>query len=280
MKGPDFIVIGAMKCGTSTLAAQLGAQPGLFMTTPKEPNFFSDDAVFARGPDWYASLFASARPGDILGEASTHYTKRPDLPQTLARMQDMLGEVRLVYMIRDPMVRLVSHYIHAWSEGWVSAPLEAVLDSYAPLVDYGRFGWQIAPFAETYGRDAICLTSLERLRAEPARELARIAAHVGHSGPVRWYEEQGRDNVSSERVRKFPMHRLLVDHPLATTLRRSLVPKALRSRIRAARQMQERPVIPADRVSELQSRFATDREGLAAVFPGDPSLDQAYPWLT
>ncbi|MEM8580249.1 MAG: sulfotransferase, partial [Pseudomonadota bacterium] len=43
MRRPDYIVIGAMKCGTSTLAAQLGAQTGLFMTDPKEPNYFSDD---------------------------------------------------------------------------------------------------------------------------------------------------------------------------------------------------------------------------------------------
>ena len=46
---PDFILIGAMKCGTTTLAGQLAAQDGVFITTPKEPNFFSDDAVYARG---------------------------------------------------------------------------------------------------------------------------------------------------------------------------------------------------------------------------------------
>ena len=57
---PDFVIIGAMKCGTSTLAAQLGAQDGVFMTTPKEPNFFSDDAVFAQGLPWYESLFEAA----------------------------------------------------------------------------------------------------------------------------------------------------------------------------------------------------------------------------
>ena len=44
---PDFLIVGAMKCGTSTLQAQLALQDGIFMTTPKEPNFFSDDAVFA-----------------------------------------------------------------------------------------------------------------------------------------------------------------------------------------------------------------------------------------
>ena len=280
MTGPDFIVIGAMKCGTSTLAAQLGAQEGLFMTTPKEPNYFSDDAVFAKGPGWYEALFEGARPGDLRGEASTHYTKRPDLPDTLPRMRAALPEVRLVYMIRDPMVRLVSHYIHAWSEGWVSAPLDRVIDSYTPLVDYGRYGWQITPFVEAYGAGAICLTSLERLRADPGGELTRIARHLGHAGPVAWQEDRARDNVSAERMRKLPLHGLLIDNPVAAALRRALVPKALRARIRQGRQMQERPAIPEGAVADLKARFLADRALLAGHFPGDPSLDLAYPWAS
>ena len=161
----------------------------------------------------------------------------------------------------------------------MSVPLEAAIDSYPPLVDYGLFGWQIAPFVEAYGADAICLTSLERLRAAPEVELARIATHIGHTGPVRWHEENDQDNMSSERVRKLPMHHFLVHHPLATALRRSLIPKALRSRIRAARQMSERPAIPAERLPELRDRFTADRAVLASFFPGDLSLDLAYPCL-
>ena len=59
---PDFIVMGAMKCATSTLHEQLAAQPGFFMSKPKEPNFFSDDEIYARGLDWYRSLFAGSGP--------------------------------------------------------------------------------------------------------------------------------------------------------------------------------------------------------------------------
>lgn len=280
MNTPHFIIIGAMKCGTSTLAAQLGAQQGLFMTDPKEPNYFSDDPVHARGPDWYAGLFATAAPGDLRGEASTHYTKRPDYPQTLPRMQAALPEVRLVYMIRNPLVRLVSHYIHAWSEGTLSDPLEGALTHHASLVQYGLYGWQIAPFVEAYGREAILLTSLERLKAEPQAELARIAAHIGHAGTVSWQDDLETQNVSAARVRKLPLHGLLVDNPVATALRRALVPKALRQRIRAGRQMQDRPAIPAAALPDLQARFAEDRDRLAGVFPGDRSLTLAYPFLT
>lgn len=277
---PDYIIIGAMKCGTTTLAAQLGAQAGFFMTDPKEPYYFSDDPVYAKGADWYADLFASAAPGDIKGEASTHYTKRPELPETVTRMKAALPDVRLVYMIRDPMARIVSHYIHEWSQGVLKASLAEALDSYGPLVDYGRYGWQVAPYIEAYGRDAILLTSLERMKADPGAELARVAAHIGFDGEVAWVEENEAENVSAARSRKLPMHGLLVDNPVATALRQTLIPKGVRTWVREKRQYKGRPEIPVDRIPALQAQFLEDRDMLAGFFPGDPSLDLAYPFAS
>ena len=57
MTRPNFIIIGAMKCATTSLHDQLAAQSGIFMSTPKEPNFFSDDDAWRRGLDWYWGLF-------------------------------------------------------------------------------------------------------------------------------------------------------------------------------------------------------------------------------
>ena len=98
---PSLAVIGAMKSGTTTLQVQLAAQTGVFMTTPKEPNFFSDDDVFAKGAGWYKGLFADAAPGDLKGEASTHYTKLPTYPDCLPRLAQMLDAPRLIYVIRE-----------------------------------------------------------------------------------------------------------------------------------------------------------------------------------
>lgn len=279
MTGPDFILIGAMKCGTSTLAAQLGAQSGMFMTTPKEPNYFSDDPVFAQGAQWYQNLFAPAAADDLRGEASTHYTKRPDYPETIARMQAHCGpDLRLVYMIRNPVERAVSHYLHAWSEGATPMPIAQALKQETRLVDYGRYGWQITPFIEAFGRNSVLFSSLERLRLEPDAELSRIAAHIGHSGPVAWDDTLGAQNVSAQRTRKLPLHKLLVDNPVATVLRRALVPKALRTRIRENRQVNARPDIPAQLRAELEQTFLEDRRILSDLFAGDPSLQLAYPF--
>ena len=77
---PDFIVIGAMKSATTTLHEQLARQPGFFMSRPKEPNFFSDDPIYARGWAGIPRCSGQPRPGDLRGESSTHYTKLPTIP--------------------------------------------------------------------------------------------------------------------------------------------------------------------------------------------------------
>ena len=277
MSLPDFLIVGAMKCGTSTLAAQLAAQPGLFMTTPKEPNFFSDEDVWARGEGWYRGLFAGAEPGDLKGEASTHYTKLPTYPATLPRMGALLEAPRIVYMIRNPVARAVSHYIHEWTEGMMGDDMVAAFAHHPELIEYGRYGMQIAPYVERFGAKNVLLTSLETLTAAPEEEFARIGAFLGR--PVAWRADLGPQNVSAERSRRLPLHGLLVGNPVATFLRRAFVPKSIRTRIREGRRMEKRPEMPDTLRQGIEAHFAEDREMLAGLFPGHPALKACYPFL-
>ena len=275
---PDFLIIGAMKCGTSTLQAQLAHQPGVFMTTPKEPNYFSDDPVFAKGQAWYEALFAEAAPDDLKGEASTHYTKLPTHPETIARMRVVLTTPRLIYMIRDPMSRAISHYIHGWSEGRFGPDAAEAFRQTPELVEYGCYGMQIAPYVEAYGADRIHLTSLEQVNADPEAEFGRIAAFLGLPEGTVWIHDLPAQNVSARRVRRLPLQGLLIDNPVATALRRALVPKSIRSRVRAQRTLADRPEIPPDLQVRLESRFLEDRAQLARLFPDHPALELCYPF--
>ena len=275
---PDFVIIGAMKCGTTTLAAQLAAQPGVFITTPKEPNFFSDDAVFARGLPWYENLFDAARPGDLRGEASTHYTKLPSHPHTLDRLLPVLPGAKLICMIRNPLDRAVSHYIHEWSMGKMSGDIEAAFDQHPELIDYGRYGHQLAPWVESFGRTALFVSSLEVMTAAPQALLDRLSAFLGRPGLV-WQAEKARENVSAERVRRMPLQGLLIDNPVATVLRRTLVPKALRDRIRKGRQMQDRPRLTPALRARLEAIFAEDHARLVALLPDCTDIAPSYPFL-
>lgn len=275
---PDFLVIGAMKCGTTTLQAQLAAQDGVFMSTPKEPNYFSDDDVFAQGQGWYEALFAEAPVGALKGEASTHYTKLPTYPETLPRMTAMLDKPKLVYMIRNPMARAVSHYIHEWSLRGADNDAQTAFRTQTEFADYGCYGMQIAPFIETYGAEQVMLTCLEAFKADPETEFARVAAFLGLPQTAAWQHDLEAQNVSGARFRRLPFQAVLVDNPVARALRNALVPKSLRDRIRARRQIAARPQIPSDIEVQMRMRFLEDREVLGRFFAGHPALDLCYPF--
>lgn len=274
MNLPDFLIIGAMKCGTTTLAAQIAAQPGYFMTVPKEPNYFSDDNVWAKGKDWYSDLFSTASDTYLKGEASTHYTKLPTYPETVTRLSSLVAAPKMIYMIRDPVTRAVSHYIHGWSRGEMSRDPAEAFERHPELVEYGRYGMQIAPFIDRFGAGNVLLTSLEQLLSTPQDEFARIGDFLGK--PVTWKETLDAQNVSAQRSRKMPFHKLLIDHPVAETLRRTLVPKSFRRWIREGRRMADRPELPAELRKEIEAVFLRDRTVLAGFFQGHPALDLCY----
>ena len=277
---PDFLVIGAMKSGTSTLQAQLALQAGIFMSTPKEPNFFSDDEIYAQGMSWYRALFDAAPEGALKGEASTHYTKLPTHPATLERLTPTLRpDLRLVYLIRNPVERAVSHYIHEWTMGEMGGDIEQAFRDHPELVAYGHYPMQLEPWIKVYGREAILVTSLEAMTADPQAVLTRAGDHLGLKDLV-WHPETARENASAERSRRLPLHGLLVDNPVATALRRTLVPKSVRDRIRKGRQMTDRPELTPWLQNDLESRFAADMAALETLFPGNPDIAACYPFVT
>ncbi len=262
--GPDFMIIGAMKSATSTLHAQLAANAGFFMSRPKEPNFFSDDEVWSRGLDWYAGLFAGAPSGALRGESSTHYTKLPTHPHTLERLAASVRTRRFVYVMRQPIERLVSHYIHEWTQGVYREPIDEALERRPELVDYGCYARQLAPWLARFGRAAVLPVFFERLTAEPDTELNRIARFLGHTGAISWNAALGAQNASRERMRSSALRDALVASPLLTSMRRRFVPRALRERIKARWQMRERPSLLNEARAQAERAFDADLATLGA----------------
>jgi hypothetical protein len=255
---PDFVIIGAMKSATSTLHDQLAEQPGIFMSTPKEPCYFSDEDQYTKGLDWYSSLFASADGQSLRGESSTHYTKLPDHPKTVERMLKTLPAIKLVYIMRQPIERLISHYMHEWTMSVYHCDIETAIERYPELIDYGRYSMQLEPYFEAYGRDAVCPVFFDRLVAYPQEELERICRFIGYAGSPQWKQALPPSNISSQRVRRFPMYELLYESGIATWLRRTLVPQGIRDMLKARLTMKNKPDLsPASR-TRLEQVFDSD----------------------
>ena len=255
---PDFVILGAMKCATSTLHDQLARQPGIFMSTPKEPNFFSDDDVFARGQDWYESLFAVRGSAELAGESSTHYSKLPTHPNTLERLAPVLPNARFVYVMRHPVDRLVSQYVHEWTMNTVDGSLDDIAATHPGLVDYSCYSRQLEPWLRHYGPDRILPVFFDRLTAEPQATLEEVCAFLGYSGQPKWQTEVPAQNVSKERLRRSAVLNVLVWNPVATWIRRTFVPSALRDRVKSRYQMRERPTISGLVRANLEQCFDED----------------------
>ena len=261
---PNFVIIGAMKSATSSLYQQLIQQPGIFMCTPKEPNFFSDEDEYAKGMDWYTGLFANAQEGSLLGEASTHYTKLPTHPKTVERLKKYLPNARLVYVMRHPVDRLISHYMHEWSTGVYRCSIGQAINKYPELIAYGSYAMQLKPYFEAFGRDAILPVFFDHFIRAPQAELERVCRFIGYRSQPVWAEEIKPDNVSSERIRRFPGYQMLVESAPATWLRRHFIPQGLRDAVKVKLRMQKRPELSAADRTRLETEFDHDLAQLGA----------------
>jgi len=259
---PDFIIIGAMKSATSTLHVQLSRQPGFCMSAPKEPNFFSDDEVWTKGLDWYRDLFVGASRSDLRGESSTHYTKLPDYPGTLGRMREHVPDAKLVYIMRHPIERLVSHYIHGWLEASIEGDIDQAVDRYPQLTDYGRYSMQLKPFLESYGPENILPVFFERLTSHPQEELERVCSFLGYQGSPIWEKGESRQNVSTERLRVDPVRDQIVNFAPIKFIRQKIIPQWVRNRIKKAWQMSDKPEVSSQVRDRLMEKFDQDLKTL------------------
>ncbi len=123
---PNLIIIGGLKCGTTSIHHYLGLHPQIQMSKPKELNFFVEELNWDLGLDWYASRFDSRSP--VRGESSPHYTNLPRFEGVAARIHEHCPDARLLYMVRDPIKRILSHWVHATGAGYETGEMVDVLE--------------------------------------------------------------------------------------------------------------------------------------------------------
>jgi hypothetical protein len=266
MNPPNFIIIGAMKCATSTLHEQLAQQPGIFMTCLKEPNFFSDDEQYFKGIEWYRSQFQEAMPGDLCGESSTHYTKLPTYPKTVERLAKYCPDVKLIYIMRHPIDRLIAQYIHEWTERKISVEIDRALQSHPELLEYSLYSKQLEPYIDIFGKQQILPIFFERLIQSSQDEIERIGQFINYPHKPTWQNTLQAQNVSAERMRKSAWRNFLVEAPLLKDIRQNFIPQSWRDSLKPFWMMQEKPQIAPQRQRELQAIFDADLARLSSWF--------------
>lgn len=202
---PTVVVIGAMKCATSALHSYLDAHPDISMSRLKELNFFNGadtpphddpdrwwvDGQWHRGVEWYAAQFDGAAPAR--GESSPAYTS-PSFPEVPARMASVVPDVRLLYLVRDPVARALSQYAHHLRDGAETRPAEqALLDPDSQYVARSRYHERLEPFLTHFPREQVHVVVQERLLARRDVEMTRVYRHAGVDPG--WWDERLEQEV-------------------------------------------------------------------------------------
>jgi len=198
---PNLFTIGAAKAGTTSLHFQLDRHPHVFMSRPKEPAFFVPEIdAYPKDPDWYLGLFAEAGDARVVGESSTHYTKLPIYPGVPQRIAEFCDDPRFLYVVRDPIDRIISQYWHD-SRQWVEhRPMLAAVredEKYTAISDYRR---QLEPYVELFGRDRVRVLVFEELVEHPAKVLEGVFRWLGLD-PGRVPVRLPKKNTRPETVR-------------------------------------------------------------------------------
>jgi hypothetical protein len=242
---PGFLVIGAMKCGTTTLYRDLLAHPDVFLPD-KELNFLSREAAGA--PDAarrYGLLFGRARPDQLCGDVSTEYSMLPDVSGVAQRAKRLLAsETRIVYLVREPVSRAISHHRHmaCWpGEGRMSIDINDSVRRHASIIDYGRYMMQLEPWREAFGEGAIRVVVFEQYIRNRKQTIESLCRFLGLSPRTESVEEGTIHNQSDNkpvlnrfwlRVHNSVLYRRLIRPTIPPALKEGLgkllLPKAPR----------------------------------------------------
>ena len=190
---PNLVVVGAMKCGTSSLHYYLDLHPEVAMSSPKELDFFlgspeprASDATdpvrggegnFARGLAWYSAHFDPA--ARIRGESSPNYAD-PLNTETPRRMAAVVPEAKLVFLARHPVDRIVSNYLHLFAGGRETASLEDVLARPGNiLLRRSRYAAMAGLFLGSFPREQILFLRDDELLRHRRETMRRTFAFLG-----------------------------------------------------------------------------------------------------
>jgi hypothetical protein len=170
----DFVIIGAQKSGTTSLASQLAQHPEICFSKTKEPEYFNRVFEWHSRLSSYHAMFDPVN-GQILGEASTMYTALPEWQDTHVRLFAYHPEIKLIYIMRDPVERTISNYAHDFVRGIVKENIDQAILHRPYYVNRSRYAFQIRPYLDLFGSDQILLLAFEEYIADPQTTLSRVA---------------------------------------------------------------------------------------------------------
>jgi hypothetical protein len=175
----DFMIIGAQKCGTSTLFEILADHPSIVRCRKKEPHFFSSSPDWKRDLPEYEELFTQ-KQGALYFEASTSYTFYP--LRNLRIWNDIFDynpNMKFIYLVRNPIDRIISGYMHLYERGNTDLPIEKALIRERMLIDLTRYYTQVNPYVKKFGSSNVLIIDFDDLIHQRRIVLGTVSKFLG-----------------------------------------------------------------------------------------------------
>jgi Sulfotransferase family len=268
---PTFLIIGTMKGGTTSLHGYLRQHPDVFMPERKELNFFLNEYAgspidppeernWSRGITWYERQFAGAEDARAVGEASANYSRYPTYPGVAERVAEVVPQMKLIYLIRNPIDRVLSHYLHDFANGRERRPLQIAVRYDDRYLAPSRYAAQLERYFRVFPSSQVLLLKTDDLLARRAETVGRVLDFIGVDSTVhlRLDFEAHRSSEKVEKTRALAFAR--------RSRARRFVPPPIRRRLR---QLLANPLntskIELDRETRefLALQFATDARRLS-----------------
>ena len=273
---PDFLIIGAQKSGTTTLYADLECQAAICMSSVKEPSVLVRFAEPEEAARYYGHLFEAQSSHRRFGEASTLYTQIPTYSGIPERARRILGpDLRLLYVLRNPVERALSHHYHAYSRGRAGRDVDHAVRADPMFVDHGRYAMQLQAWLDQFGRDAVLVRRFEDYVVDRAAAVRRVGEFLGVSVDPARIQGEREFNKGGDQIAGY-LRPIITSDFYKLWLRRA-VPDGLRKRLfrLLAPRPPDRPAPPSlETIDYLIERLRPDTEHLRQLIgPEAPTWD-------
>ena len=292
--GPNLFLVGAPKCGTTSMHAYLSQHPEIFMSTPKEPHFFSSDIRFRfrtthyRNEREYLQLFAGAKDYKRRGEASVWYMYSAVAAENIYRFNP---NTLILCMIRNPIDMMFSMYRFSRKKGGenlktfrdaLDAEQDRKLGKRIPKTvfvveslfyrDIATFSVQIKRYLDRFGRDNVHVIVFDDLCTDPNSVCGEVFSFLGVRDGIT--VDFGKHNVTDE-IGSHVLYRVFRSFPHIAEAVRSVTPRRFRRVIlEATNAILPEPVAPESALEsqlriELKKEFLSEVERLSKLLQRD-----------
>lgn len=258
MRLPDFIIIGAAKSGTTSFVRYLDQHPDVCFSKPKEPGFFYWPRINNKGLTHYAKFFEGCHGAMRVGEASTAYLYGEKTPRMIV---EAIPDVRLIAILRNPVDRAFSHYLHRCGLGQETRSFKQAIEEESSLihtnlenrthysyVDRGMYARQIQNYLKYFDSSQLLILLFDDLVEDSQKVVKKCFDFLGVNPNIPL--DTSRKHNASIAVRLKFLNRLIFEKNPLGTLFANMLPLHQKNRIREFMRRLNYKTIPKAKIDE------------------------------